>query len=154
MDFLARSSAVIAPLRRLVLAGLVGAIGENESGLAMYDTPDGDPGLFGPDSVVWDVHADLGAMLIGGFAALTLQSLHPLAMAGVADHSQYHEDPLGRLRRTARFVAGTTFGPVALAESLIKTVKGVLPPRLPALRTPTAAARGKGSISLRGCDHR
>jgi uncharacterized protein (DUF2236 family) len=120
-----RSSTVIAPLRRVVIAGLVGAIGEDADALRIYDTPAGDPGLFGPDSLVWDVHADLGAMLIGGFAALMLQSLHPLAMAGVADHSQYHEDPLGRLRRTARFVAGTTFGPSALAEDLIAKVRGV-----------------------------
>jgi hypothetical protein len=63
-----------------------------------------------PDSVVRVVHSDLGAMMIGGVAALMLQALHPLAMAGVADHSAYEEDPIGRLRRTANFVGTTTFG--------------------------------------------
>jgi uncharacterized protein (DUF2236 family) len=49
-------------------------------------------------------------MLIGGLASLLLQTLHPLAMAGVAQHSRYKDDPLGRLERTARFVGMTTFG--------------------------------------------
>jgi uncharacterized protein (DUF2236 family) len=64
-------------------------------------------------------------MLIGGFAALMLQMLHPLAMAGVAAHSRFREDPLGRLQRTGRFVAGTTFGPMPLVESLIDEVRDV-----------------------------
>ncbi len=49
-------------------------------------------------------------MFIGGLSALLLQSLHPLAMAGVAAHSGYRGDPWGRLARTSRFVAVTTFG--------------------------------------------
>ena len=71
------------------------------------------------------VHADLPTMLIGGVSALLLQSLHPLAMAGVAAHSSYREDPLGRLRRTAGFVAATTFGTVAQAEAAIAQVRRV-----------------------------
>jgi uncharacterized protein (DUF2236 family) len=71
------------------------------------------------------VHGDLPTMLIGGVSALLLQSLHPLAMAGVADHSSYREDPLGRLRRTAAFVAATTFGTVAQAEDAIAQVQRV-----------------------------
>ena len=63
----------------------------------------GDPGLFGPASVAWRVHGD-SAMLIGGLRSLMLQTLHPLAMAGVADHSDYREDPWGRLHRTGRFI--------------------------------------------------
>ena len=71
--------------------------------------PTPDPGWFGPDSMTWRIHADR-SMLIGGLRALYLQVLHPLAMAGVADHSSYREDPLGRLARTGRFVAATTYG--------------------------------------------
>ena len=51
--------------------------------------------------------------------------LHPLAMAGVAEHSGYREDPLGRLRRTASFVAATTFGTTAEAEAAIAQVHRV-----------------------------
>ena len=54
-----------------------------------------------------------------------LQTLHPLAMAGVAEHSSYQEDPLGRLRRTAAFVGTTTFGTVAEAEAAIAQVQRV-----------------------------
>jgi uncharacterized protein (DUF2236 family) len=71
------------------------------------------------------IHADLPTMLIGGVSALLLQSLHPLAMAGVAAHSSYREDPLGRLRRTAGFVAATTFGTVEQAEAAIAQVQRV-----------------------------
>ena len=69
----------------------------------------GDPGWFGPDSTTWRVHADT-SMLVGGIAALMLQALHPRAMAGVADHSDFRSDPLGRLRRTAAFVGATAYG--------------------------------------------
>jgi uncharacterized protein (DUF2236 family) len=71
------------------------------------------------------VHGDLATMLIGGVSALLLQMLHPLAMAGVAEHSGYREDPLGRLRRTAAFVGTTTFGTVAKAEAAIAQVHRV-----------------------------
>jgi uncharacterized protein (DUF2236 family) len=64
-------------------------------------------------------------MLIGGFAALMFQSLHPLAMAGVAAHSRFREDPLGRLQRTARFVAGTTFGAMPFVDQLVGEVTAV-----------------------------
>jgi uncharacterized protein (DUF2236 family) len=64
-------------------------------------------------------------MLIGGVTALLVQTLHPLAMAGVAEHSSYQEDPLGRLRRTASFVGTTTFGTVAEAEAAIAQVQRV-----------------------------
>jgi uncharacterized protein (DUF2236 family) len=80
------------------------------------------------------VHADLPVMLIGGVSALLLQTLHPLAMAGVAAHSSYQEDPLGRLRRTASFVGTTTFGTISQAEAAIdqvhrvhRRVRGVAP---------------------------
>lgn len=83
-----------------------------------------DPGLFGPASVAWRVHGD-SAMLIGGLRALLLQTLHPLAMAGVADHSDYRNDPWGRLHRTGRFVGGTTFGNSQTVERLVAQVRAI-----------------------------
>jgi uncharacterized protein (DUF2236 family) len=84
----------------------------------------GDAGLFGPDSVTWRVHSD-AAMLIGGIRALLLQTLHPRAMAGVADHSAYRTDPTGRLWRTAGYVGTTTFGTTREAKAAIAMVKRV-----------------------------
>jgi uncharacterized protein (DUF2236 family) len=95
---------------------------------------DPDEAYLPPGGVARQVHADLATMLIGGVGALLLQTLHPLAMAGVAEHSSYQEDPLGRLRRTAAFVGTTTFGTVAEAEAAVaqvqrvhKRVKGIAP---------------------------
>lgn len=89
------------------------------------ENPKGDPGLFGPDSVSWQVHGDFGSMLIGGISALMLQALHPLALAGVWDHSNFRQDMLGRLRRTGQFVAGTTFGSTQDANWLIDKVRTI-----------------------------
>jgi uncharacterized protein (DUF2236 family) len=100
-------------------------LGATDEDLGEYSVGVGDAGLFGPDSPVWMVHGDLPAMLIGGFAALMTQTLHPLAMAGVAAHSNYREDPTGRLRRTARFIAGTTFGARPFVLELVGEVKKV-----------------------------
>jgi uncharacterized protein (DUF2236 family) len=83
-----------------------------------------DPGLFGPDSATFEVHSD-ASMIIGGLRALLLQTMHPLAMAGVADHSNYRSDPLGRLHRTGGFVGTTTFGTTEDAERAIRTVRNV-----------------------------
>ncbi|TBU96685.1 oxygenase MpaB family protein [Phytopseudomonas dryadis] len=99
------------------------------SGVALgqidFDNPRGDPGLFGPDSVCWRVHGDFTSMLIGGISALLLQALHPLALAGVWDHSNFREDLLGRLRRTGQFVSGTTFASRQDADWLIDKVKRI-----------------------------
>jgi uncharacterized protein (DUF2236 family) len=64
-------------------------------------------------------------MLIGGFAALLLQTLHPQVMQGVADHSGYRKDPFGRLQRTAEFIAATTYGGEDLAASHVRHVRSV-----------------------------
>ncbi|SMG57164.1 oxygenase MpaB family protein [Paraburkholderia susongensis] len=90
-----------------------------------YSSPPGDPGLFGPDSVCWKVHADFTSMMTGGISALLLQALHPLALAGVWDHSTFRTDILGRLRRTATFIAGTTYGSQRDALALIERVKRI-----------------------------
>ena len=89
------------------------------------ENPKGDPGLFGPDSISWQVHGDFSSMLIGGISALMLQALHPLALAGVWDHSNFRQDMLGRLRRTGQFISGTTFGSTRDADWLIDKVRTI-----------------------------
>lgn len=89
------------------------------------ESPKGDPGLFGPQSVSWQVHGDFPSMLVGGISALMLQVLHPLALAGVWDHSNFRQDLLGRLRRTSQFISGTTFGSTRDAEWLIDKVRTI-----------------------------
>jgi uncharacterized protein (DUF2236 family) len=89
------------------------------------ENPKGDPGLFGPQAICWKVHADFSSMLIGGISALMLQALHPLALAGVWDHSTFRQDMLGRLRRTGQFIAGTTFGSTQDANWLINKVRTI-----------------------------
>ena len=64
-------------------------------------------------------------MMIGGVAALLLQMLHPAVLAGVWDHSRFRDDMLGRLRRTARFIAVTTYGDRAAANQAIAQVREV-----------------------------
>lgn len=70
------------------------------------------------------IHSD-ASMFIGGMRALLLQSLHPLAMAGVAQHSDYRNDPWGRLQRTADFLAATTFAPADVAQQAVDRVRAV-----------------------------
>lgn len=79
---------------------------------------------YAEDAIIRTIHQD-AAMFIGGIRALLLQSLHPLAMAGVAGHSGFRGDPWGRLQRTSAFIAMTTFGPEQLADELIAKVRGI-----------------------------
>ncbi|MDU4255098.1 oxygenase MpaB family protein [Pseudomonas sp.] len=99
------------------------------TGLALggvdFESPKGDPGLFGPDSVSWKVHGDFSSMLIGGISALLLQMLHPAALGGVWDHSNFRADMLGRLRRTGQFISATTYGSRNDAEKLIERVRRI-----------------------------
>lgn len=101
----------------------------NLTGLALntidYEQPKGDPGLFGPDAICWRVHSHFPAMICGGISALMLQMLHPAALAGVWDHSNFRNDMLGRLRRTSQFIAGTTFAARADAMLLIERVNQI-----------------------------
>ena len=71
------------------------------------------------------VHGDLASMLIGGLGSLFFQMLHPHAMAGVAQHSRYQDDPLGRLLQTANFISATTYGSTAVANRAIAKVQNV-----------------------------
>src|SRR5207248_7058141 len=81
-------------------------------------------GMFDPDSVTWRLHAD-PSMLIGGMRALLVQALHPLAMAGVEQHSDYRADPWGRLQRTVEYVLTTTYGTLEEAEAAGRIVQAV-----------------------------
>jgi uncharacterized protein (DUF2236 family) len=79
---------------------------------------------FSQGDPIWRVHAD-ASMFAAGIRALLLQSLHPLAMAGVAGHSGYKGDPWGRLQRTSTFLATTTFGTIQDAQTLIESVAAI-----------------------------
>lgn len=81
----------------------------NDTAQGEQPTPPSDEALFEKDSPIRMVHADLVGMMVGGIRALLLQMLHPDALQGVIDHSNFREDMHGRLRRTAKFIAVTTF---------------------------------------------
>ncbi len=119
------SGVALAPARSLMRNAARSALAGQPTGQPELEfATEEDPGLFGPGSVTWRVHADR-SMLIGGVRALLLQVLHPLAMAGVAQHSAYRDDPLGRLARTGRFVAATTYGTTPEAERAVAMVRAV-----------------------------
>lgn len=111
-------------IRRMIEAQVLGL-----TGMALkeidFERPKGEPGLFGPQSAIWQVHGDFTSMLCGGISALLLQMLHPLALDGVWDHSRFREDILGRLRRTSQFISATTFATTPDAERLIAKVQGI-----------------------------
>ena len=88
------------------------------------DIRETDTGLFGPDSVTWRVHAD-PSMAVAGVRALLQQALHPIAMAGVAGHSNFREDAWGRLTRTAEYVGVITYGTTQEAKNASKRVREV-----------------------------
>lgn len=103
-----------------------GVVGDRARAADRHATLFAAPGdrWFDDDAVIRRVHAD-AAMFVGGLRALLLQSLHPLAMAGVAQHSDFRDDPWGRLQRTADFLAATTYGPAAEAEHAVARVRAV-----------------------------
>ncbi|MDD9347731.1 oxygenase MpaB family protein [Mumia sp.] len=82
------------------------------------------PRRFGPDDPIQRVHGD-ASMFVGGIRALLLQSLHPLAMAAVDQHSGFRGDPWGRLQRTSGFLAETTFGTVETSERAVRIVRAI-----------------------------
>ncbi|MCP2258749.1 Uncharacterized conserved protein, DUF2236 family [Streptoalloteichus tenebrarius] len=83
-----------------------------------------ETGLFGPRSVTWQLHAD-PAMWVAGICSLYLQALHPLAVAGVVQNSNFRRDPFGRLFRTAAYVGVITYGTTAEAHRAAARVRAV-----------------------------
>ncbi|MDP1912581.1 oxygenase MpaB family protein [Brevundimonas sp.] len=81
--------------------------------------------LFAPDSVAWRVNGDIVTMMIGGVSGLLLQMLHPAVLAGVWDHSDFRSDMHGRLRRTAKFIAVTTYDHAENGIAAIDRVRGI-----------------------------
>jgi uncharacterized protein (DUF2236 family) len=94
--------------------------------IAGATTPEADQdyGLLGPDSVAWRILSRPGG-LIGGLLALMLQALHPLAMAGVAQHSDFRRRPLDRLERTSMYVIAAVYGDTATARQTAAIVKAI-----------------------------
>lgn len=126
IDLPARTlSSLAGPVRRQLAQTLRSKVAGEDAGAraaVIWGSP--GPRWFTPEDPIWRVHAD-ASMFVGGVRALLLQSLHPLAMAGVAGHSGYRSDPWGRLERTSAFLATTTFGTVAHAEEAIAHVRSV-----------------------------
>jgi len=83
-----------------------------------------DLGLFGPGSVTWRVHAE-PILWVAGYRALLLQTMHPRALAGVLQNSDFREDPWGRLMRTARFYGEVVFGDTPTARKAGRRVRAI-----------------------------
>ncbi|GAA4644257.1 oxygenase MpaB family protein [Pontixanthobacter gangjinensis] len=111
-------------LLRQTLVGRVRAV-FNDTENGEQPVPPSDEALFERDSPIRLVHADAVSMMIGGIRSLLLQMLHPHALQGVLDHSNFREDMHGRLRRTAKFIAITTFGHHDEAEKMISRVNRI-----------------------------
>jgi len=84
----------------------------------------GDDGLFGPRSTVWRLHRDR-SFPVAAVRSLMLQALHPLAMAGVAQHSDWRRDPFGRLAATSQYLLTVTYGERAAAHAAAARVRAV-----------------------------
>jgi len=111
-------------VRRRIVAEFEKGAGRHDDPAVYGGTP-GDPGLIGPDSVSWEVNADLASVSQAGLPAIVLEILHPSVVAGVQDLSNYREDPFQRARATLGYVLTTTFGNTEAATRLIERVKGV-----------------------------
>jgi uncharacterized protein (DUF2236 family) len=116
-------AALTRPVKGVIAQSVVALFNDRQRGEAPVQRR--LDGLFGPKSVVWRVHGDVTTMLVGGVSGLLLQMLHPAVLAGVWDHSNFRADMHGRLRRTARFIALTTYGGRDEAEAAIARVRRI-----------------------------
>jgi uncharacterized protein (DUF2236 family) len=114
---------MLAPIRRALVKQVRSTFNDQSKG--ERPVPASDEALFPPGSVIRRVHGDVTSMMVGGIAALLTQMLHPKALAGVWDHSDVEKDMLGRLRRTARFIATTTYAHRDQAMQAIGRVKAI-----------------------------
>lgn len=94
-------------------------------GPAQIDDPASADWLLGPESVAWRILTTPVVPLIGGLRTLAIEALHPQAMRGVFEHSDYLERPLGRLQRTATYVAATALGTVEEADRAGRLVRSI-----------------------------
>lgn len=118
-----RLNRIAEPLRRRIAGEVVGIFNDRSRGERPVRRQ--TDGLFGPASVAWRVHGDVTSMMVGGIAGLLLQMLLPEVLAGVWDHSNFRADMHGRLRRTARFIALTTYAGREEAEAAIARVRAI-----------------------------
>ena len=114
---------MFVPVRRALVKQVRATFNDQSKG--EKPVPASDEALFPRGSVIRRVHGDVTSMMVGGIAALLTQMLHPKALGGVWDHSDVDSDMLGRLRRTARFIAVTTFGHRDKAMAAIAKVKAI-----------------------------
>ena len=114
---------MLAPVRRALVRQVRATFNDQAKG--EKPVPASPDALFPLGSVIRRVHGDVTSMMVGGIAALLTQMLHPQALGGVWDHSDVHEDMLGRLRRTARFIATTTYAHRDKAAASIARVKAI-----------------------------
>jgi uncharacterized protein (DUF2236 family) len=113
----------LSPVRKALVRQVRSTFNDRSKG--ERPVPASDDALFPPGSVIRRVHGDVTSMMVGGIAALLTQMLHPMALGGVWDHSNVAEDMIGRLRRTARFIAVTTYGHRDNALAAIARVKRI-----------------------------
>ncbi len=113
----------IEALRQTLVGRVRGVF--NDRGAGEKPVPPSDEALFARNSPIRMVHADIVGMMVGGIRGLLLQMLHPHALQGVLDHSNFREDMHGRLRRTARFIAVTTFAHRDEARAAIERVNRI-----------------------------
>ena len=113
----------IESLRRAVVGKVRGVFNDLQAGDRPVNIS--DEALFARNSPIRMVHADIVSMMIGGIRSLLLQMLHPHALQGVLDHSNFREDMHGRLRRTAKFIAVTTFAHRDEATAAIERVNRI-----------------------------
>ena len=114
---------VTRPIKNAIAAQVVALFNDRARG--EKPVPRRTDGLFGPQAVAWRVHGDVTSMMVGGVTGLLLQMLHPAVLAGVWDHSNFRADMHGRLRRTARFIATTTYGGQPDAQAAIDRVRRI-----------------------------
>ncbi|WP_265528528.1 oxygenase MpaB family protein [Sphingomicrobium marinum] len=111
------------PLRERLVTHVRGIFNDPAKGEA--PTPPSDDAWFEKDSPIRLVHADVVGMLVGGVRSLLLQMLHPHALQGVLDFSDFRADMHGRLKRTARFIAVTTFAHRDEAQAAIDRINRI-----------------------------
>ena len=110
-------------VRQQLVTGVRKIFNDTQSGEA--PVPPSDEAYFARDTPIRMVHADLVSMMVGGMSALLLQMLHPHALQGILDFSNFRKDMHGRLRRTARFIAVTTYGHADDADKAIARVNAI-----------------------------